>query len=140
MATPIVANENLLVQINGAPYIKGSSSGSLNPEDILVKQNSSKIQVQIHSKLASSIISLLLKEKGGYIGLTLHSLDITSIIDIDSLHLSPVFPKMASFEDNRDVIFNLKSPEVNFAFRDQNIRLEVSLFTDVATYNSIDRR
>ena len=65
VAQPSLVGDNLLVQINGAPYLHGTTSGSLNPEDILVKTTSDKIQVQIHKKVVSSFIALFLKEKGG---------------------------------------------------------------------------
>jgi hypothetical protein len=112
----------LIVQLNGAIYPKGETSGELNPEDILVRTNSSRIQVHIHKKIVSQFISQLLKARGGDFSLTLHTFDITSIINVNSLLLSPVFPPMADFTDDRDVIFNLKCPSVDFSFNGDNLR------------------
>jgi hypothetical protein len=47
----------------------------------------------------------LIEARGGDIGIELHSIGITSVIDVNSLLLSPIFPKMAYFPDERDVIF-----------------------------------
>ena len=65
VAPPILSASSLLVQLNGAPYLKGTRSQPLNPEDILVKTNSSKIQVQIHQKIIKVMVHLFLQLRGG---------------------------------------------------------------------------
>ena len=66
MAQPIITGEErLVVQINGAPYAKGTTSDPLNPDEILVLVSSTKIQVQVHKKIATSMIALLLRDHGG---------------------------------------------------------------------------
>ena len=87
-----------------------------------MKSNSTKIQVQLHKKIVSSFIALLLHSKGGEFSMTLHSSAISTTIDVNSLLLSPVFPKMGELQDDRDVIFDIKAPEVNFSFNGQNLR------------------
>lgn len=82
----------------------------------------------------------MLKARGGDISLTLHTLDITSIINVDSLLVSPVFPPMAFFKDERDVIFNLKVPKIDFLLTNSSLRFEFPLFTNVYTYNTIEKR
>lgn len=72
--------------------------------------------------------------------MTLHTLDITSIINVDSLLVSPVFPPMAFFKDERDVIFNLKVPKIDFLLTNSSLRFEFPLFTNVYTYNTIEKR
>jgi hypothetical protein len=39
------------IQINGAPYLTGFSSGFLDPPDAIIGFNSSSLDVQIHEKL-----------------------------------------------------------------------------------------
>jgi hypothetical protein len=48
-------------------------------------------------------------------------IDITSVVDIDSLGLSPVFPAMSLFTENRDVIFDVKVPEASFEFIENSL-------------------
>lgn len=43
-------------------------------------------------------------------------MDITSVIDIDSFALSPVFPPMAAFSESRDVVFKIKIQNIIFDF------------------------
>lgn len=47
---------------------------------------------------------------------------------------------MADYSDNRDVIFNLKIPTIDFSFNENNLRFDMNVFSNVYTYNSIDRR
>lgn len=51
VAPPIVNSKTLLIQLNGASYIVGEQSGVLNPEKVLVKSGSSKIEAQAHVKV-----------------------------------------------------------------------------------------
>ena len=44
-------------------------------------------------------IFLFIQARGGDITVQLHSLSITSVIDVNSLLLSPIFPPMAFFPD-----------------------------------------
>lgn len=101
--------------MNGSPYIVGESSGFLNSSDVLVKAPGQKIQAQIHKQFIVKLIELVLKIKDE-IALSIHTLDITSVIDIDSLALSPVFPPMAYFKKPKDVILDVKISSINFEF------------------------
>ena len=129
-----------MVQLNAAPYIKGTSSGTLSPADILIRTNSSKIQVQIHKELITRFIALFIEARGGDISASLNLRDITSVININSILVSPVFPPMIEFPDERDVIFNVKIPTVDFSFNGNSLKFILKMFADVATYNTIDRR
>lgn len=56
VAAPLISSQTLFVQINAAPYVEGERSDLLNPPEVLVKQNSSKIQLQVHKLLVTRII------------------------------------------------------------------------------------
>lgn len=62
---PSINSNALLIQLDGAPYIKGRPSGPLNPPNILIKANSTKIDVQIHKLVANNFINLLIEARGG---------------------------------------------------------------------------
>ena len=51
-----------------------------------------------------------------------------------------IFPKFAEFQDNRDVIFNLKAPSIDFEFNNDKMRFIADLYSNVVTHNSIDKR
>jgi hypothetical protein len=53
--------------------------------------------------------------------LALHTEQISSTISVNSPLLSTIFPKMSTFEDDRDVIFNLKCPSVDLSFAENNM-------------------
>ena len=56
VAAPLINSQTLFVQINGAPYVEGERSDFLNPPEVLVKQNSTKIQLQVHKLMVTRII------------------------------------------------------------------------------------
>lgn len=56
VAAPLISSQTLFVQINGAPYVEGERSDFLNPPEVLVKQNSTKIQLQVHKLMVTRII------------------------------------------------------------------------------------
>jgi len=69
VASPTISNNTLIVQLDGAPYINGIPSGPLDPPEILIRSNSSKIQVQIHKLIGNRFLDLLLQVRGGYISI-----------------------------------------------------------------------
>lgn len=109
--------------MNAAPYIEGESSGVLNPSDVLVKANSNKIQLQAHKSIASKILELVLKIRGG-VALEIKTSTITSVINIDSLAISPVFPPMAAFPEDKDVVFSISIPTVTFDLNGQSFSIK----------------
>ena len=104
---------------------------------MLVVTSSSKLQVHIHKKIVSSLISLILHDRGGYYGVNVHSMDISSIIDVNSLVMCSIFPNMAQFSDERDVIFGIKVSSVDFSLNNEKLRFILDLKLDVATHNTI---
>jgi hypothetical protein len=64
VAAPLISNQTLFLQINAAPYIDGQPSGFLNPPEVLVKANSSKIQAQVHKLLFTRVLEAVLKIRG----------------------------------------------------------------------------
>jgi len=104
---PILSNQALIIQMNAAPYIGGESSGYLNPPETLVRKNSTKIAVQIHKALATKLLTLIMHIRGE-IAVSINTLSITSVIDINSQALSPLFPPMAWFKEVRDVVLDVK--------------------------------
>jgi hypothetical protein len=66
----------------------------LNPKDLLIldKSSKTKIQFQIHQDTVNSLIQTHFQANP--LNLTISSTDITSVIDVNSLALSPVFPLM----------------------------------------------
>jgi hypothetical protein len=138
VATPLINAQTLYIQVNAAPYIEGESSGYLNPPDVLLKANSTKIQLQIHKELAVKIISLYLKIVGE-IFVEFESSTITSVLNIDSLALSPVFPPMAFYPQNRDVVFSVKIPTLTFDFIGQNIQIKFRGQCGVSTQGKTDK-
>lgn len=47
---------------------------------------------------------------------------------------------MAGFSENRDVIFDVKIPTINFSLSGNNLRFDMNLFSNVYTYNSMEKR
>ena len=86
------------------------------------------------------MISLLMKDHGGEFGLTLHTLGITSTIDVNSLLLSSIFPAMTKFPEDRDVIFDIKIPSLDFNFVEDKMKFSFSMFSNVVTHNPVDKR
>lgn len=64
VVSPLFNAQTLYLQINAAPYIVGESSGYLNPHEVLIKSNSSKIQIQAHKLLFKKIVETFLRIKG----------------------------------------------------------------------------
>lgn len=138
VAAPLIANQTLFLQLNAAPYIEGESSGFLNPPDVLTKVNSSKIQLQLHKLLFTRIIEKVLKIRGG-IAIEIESSSITGVIDIDSLALSPVFPPMALYPQNKEVVFSISVPNVVFEFSGQNILIKIRGQCSISTQGKTDK-
>jgi len=65
VAFPSINSNTLIIQLDGAPYIKGKASTPLNPPNILVRANTTKIAVQIHKMVANNFIDLLIEARGG---------------------------------------------------------------------------
>ena len=70
----------------------------------------------------------------------MHTMGISSTIDINSAYLGAVFPQMSKFPDDRDVIFNFKVPSINFGFNEGHLKFVIDIYTNVVTHNSIDKR
>lgn len=62
----------------------------------------------------SKIIETYLKLKTS-INLEIISSQITSVVRIDTLALSPVFPPMAFLEEKKDVVFDVQIPSVELS-------------------------
>lgn len=126
------------MQLNGAPYIEGEGSGVLNPPEVLVKGGSSKIQLQVHKLLASRILELVMGIRG-QVFVEFESASITSVIDIDSLALSPVFPPMALFPQNKDVVFSVSIPTVSLDLTGQSFLIKFRGQCVVSTQGKADK-
>jgi hypothetical protein len=61
------------------------------------------MQIQIHKKFLETFIGKALSILKNSI--TLKSMDITSVIDVDSQALSPFFPAMRIFNEPKNVLF-----------------------------------
>jgi hypothetical protein len=67
----------------------------------------------------------------------MHTMGIASTIDLNSAYLGNIFPLMNNFPDDRDVIFELKVPSLDFSFKDNRMRLIADIYTNVVTHNTI---
>lgn len=92
---PIVSNKTLLIQINGASYINGEKSGDVNPDNVLIKRNSNKIEAQVHSKVMEILVGKLLTLLPEQTEFNLT--DKFTTFDITSLVLSSLFPAMVEY-------------------------------------------
>ena len=114
VSKPIITDNIQFVQVNGAPYRTGHSSGFLDPSDAIIKLNSNQIAVEVHQQLVTSVIKLYNQiftlEK------IIDSTQITSTIDIDSQTLSVIMPKLKVYADPRPVILTIKILAVQAAF------------------------
>jgi len=70
----------------------------------------------------------------------MHTLGISSTIDVNSAYMGDVFPQMNKFPDDRDVIFDLKVPSINFTFNEDQLRFVADLYSNVVTHNTIEKR
>jgi hypothetical protein len=69
----------------------------------------------------------------------IESSTITSVIDIDSLALSPVFPPMAFYPQNRDVIFSVSVPTITFDLSGQDFLVKIRGQCVVSTQGKTDK-
>lgn len=70
----------------------------------------------------------------------MHTMGISSTIDLNSAYLGAIFPKMNQFPDDRDVIFDLKVPSINFTFNENRLRFVLDIYSNVVTHNTIEKR
>jgi hypothetical protein len=99
---PLNANGIQYIQVNAAPYLEGFSSGFLDPPDAIIKFNSTLLDVQIHQKLFTSISKVYLNSTT--VLNTLNTSEISTTLDINSMILTPLFPKMIKYHNPRPVI------------------------------------
>lgn len=101
----MIADGIQYIQVNGAPYRTGHSSGFLDPPEAIIKFNTSNLNVQIHQRVLTQAAHLFLTINP--IIKQLNVTDFSSVLAINSQTLSMVFPKMKSYANPRPILFTI---------------------------------